>query len=65
VTGDEFIEYRRHAAALIMAQLVHKSAAGSDFSSDLQLWDKPSALAAMAAECAMSLAIEVDAQEEL
>jgi len=54
--NQEYREYQRHVAALIMAQLVHKSAAGSDMSSDLQLWDRAGKLCDMAEECSAILA---------
>jgi hypothetical protein len=54
--NKEHKEYQRHVAALIMAKLVHKSVSGSDFSSDLQMWDSPARLADIARECAAHLA---------
>lgn len=48
-------EYSMHVAALVVAQLAAKSAAGSDFSSDLSFWDEPSDLAKMAFQIAKAM----------
>lgn len=51
-------EYILHVAALVVAQLAHKSASGSDFSSDLSFWDEPSDLAKMAIRVGYAMAAE-------
>ena len=51
-------EYILHVSALVVAQLAHRAASGSGFSSDLSFWDEPSDLAKMALRIGYAMASE-------